>query len=112
MPFTIKGAMKLAAEIELPFSEFWELTPYEFNLKVKSYYRKKKEELRKKITLEYLNAKWTIQWLGKRSQHPRPLSEILDSLDKEKKIMTDEEMLAQVKVLNAFFGGEVKTCSS
>jgi len=50
VPFTIKGAMKLAAEIELPFSEFWELTPYEFNLKVKSYYRKRKKSLEKDYT--------------------------------------------------------------
>jgi len=57
---------------------------------------------------------WTIQWLGKKSQHPKPLKEILDNLDKEqkKKIMTDEQMLTRVKVLNTLFGGEIKTCSS
>lgn len=102
--------MKLAAEIELPFSEFWELTPYEFNLKVKVTIEKERRA-QKKITLEYLNAMWTIQWLGKKSQHPKPLKEILDNLDKEqkKKIMTDEQMLTRVKVLNTLFGGEIKT---
>ncbi|GMG96857.1 hypothetical protein EN5CB1_16830 [Tepidimicrobium xylanilyticum] len=109
--------MKLAAEIELPFSEFWELTPYEFNLKVKNYYNKKKEQFKENIILAYLNAKWTIQWLGEKKDHPKPLEEILKEIDKnnsgkEKKIMTPEQMLVQVKVLNALFGGEVKTCNS
>lgn len=54
-----------------------------------------------------MNAMWTIQWLGKKSQHPKPLEEILNSNGREKKEMTDEEMLAQVKMLNAMFGGEV-----
>jgi hypothetical protein len=52
---------------------------------------------------------WTIQWLGKRHQQPRPLKEILDSIDKEKKVMTDEQMFKQVQVLNRILGGEVKT---
>ena len=54
---------------------------------------------------------WTIQWLGKKSQHPRPLKEILDNLYKEKKVMTDSQMLNQVKVLNAIFGGTVENIS-
>lgn len=97
--------MKLAAKIELPFSEFWELTPYEFNLKVENYYNKKKEDFKDRVKLEYWNAHWTIQWLGKKSDHPQPLQKILDSLYKEKKVMTDEQMLNQVKILNKLFGG-------
>lgn len=31
------------------------------------------------------------------------------NIKKEKKVMTDEDMLNQVKVLNMMFGGEVKT---
>ena len=53
---------------------------------------------------------WTVQWLGKKSNHPRPLKEILEAIDKdkEKKQMSDEEMFEKVKALNALFGGEVK----
>lgn len=100
--------MKLAAEIELSFLEFWEMTPYELNLKAEAYFEKQKNEFKEKISLEYYNAMWTIQWLRKKSQHPRPLNEILDSLYRERTVMTDEQMLKQVKVLNALFGGEVK----
>lgn len=100
--------MELAAQIELPFSEFWELTPYEFDLVSSNYFEKQKQDYKDKLTLEYYNARWTIQWLGKKSQQPRPLSEILDNLYKEKKAMTDEQMLEQVKVLNKMFGGTIK----
>ena len=100
--------MKLAAEIELPFSEFWELTPYEFNLIVESYSNKKKENFKEKISIAYYNAMWAIQWLGKKQDHPKPLQEILDSLYKEKKVMNDEDMLNQVMALNKLFGGTVE----
>ena len=76
---------------------------------IKTYSEKKKEESKEKLTLAYINAMWTVQWLGKKSNHPRPLKEILKSIDKDKKQMTDEQMLAKVKILNALFGGEVKT---
>jgi len=63
--------------------------------------------LKDKITVAYLNSMWTIQWLGKRHQQPRPLKEILANIGKEKREMTDEEMFERVKALNALFGGEV-----
>ena len=50
-----------------------------------------------------MTALWTAQWFSKRK--PKPLDEILGI--KPKKEMSDEEMLAQVRNLNAIFGGEV-----
>ncbi len=100
--------MKLAASIGISLGEFWEMTPYELNVYAKAYFENKKNEFKEKLTLEYYNAMWTIQWLGKRSQHPQPLQKILDSIDKQTKVMTDIEMFNQVKILNKLFGGEVK----
>jgi len=101
--------MELAASIGIPVSEFWEMTPYELNVYAKAYFENKKNEFKEKLTLEYYNAMWTIQWLGKKSQHPEPLDKILENIDKpKKKEMTDEDMLKQVMVLNKLFGGEVK----
>lgn len=100
--------MKLAISVEVPLSEFWEITPRELNLVAEDYYEKQKNNFKEKLSLEYYNAMWTIQWLGKK--HPKPLNEILDDLyvEKEnKKEMTDEQMLNQVKVLNVLFGGTV-----
>jgi len=88
--------------------EFWEITPYELSLKINAYSKRQTEQLKEKITLAYLNSLWTIQWLGKRHQHPRPLKEILADIGKEKNEMTDEQMFEVVKALNAMFGGEVK----
>lgn len=85
--------------------EFWELTPLELGFVIKAYSKKKEEESKEKITLAYINAMWTIQWLGKKK--PKSLDKILNS-SKKKKVMEDGEMLAVVKNLNAIFGGEVK----
>ena len=93
----------------MPLSEFWEMTVYELNLVANNYFENKKQDYKDKLSLEYYNAMWTIQWLGKKSQQPEPLNKILDNLYKEKKenkVMTDQEMLNQVKTLNRMFGGE------
>lgn len=95
--------------IGMNVSEFWEMTPRELNMTAEAHKKKKEERAKEEITLAYLNAMWTVQWLGKKSQQPKPLTQILDNLHKEKKVMTDEEMLEQVKRLNAIFGGTETT---
>lgn len=84
------------------------MTPYELNIYAEACKNRTIEETKEKITLAYVNAAWTIQWIGKKHQHPKPLKEILENIGKEKRIMTDDEMLERVKALNAMFGGEVK----
>lgn len=77
------------------------MTPYEFSLIINSYAQRREEEAEEKITLEYLNAAWTVQFLGKNK--PK-----LDKvIKKKKKEMSNEEMLNQVKLLNNLLGGEV-----
>lgn len=102
--------MKLAAMIGIAISEFWEMTPAELNIYAEVYSEKQKNDFKERLSLEYYNAFWTIQWLGKKSQQPKELNKILEEFDKpqkEKKAMTDKQMLAQVKALNAMFGGEI-----
>lgn len=68
---------------------------------INSYSQKREEEAKEKITLAYINAAWTVQFLGKNK--PK-----LDKvLNKKKKEMADKEMLNQVKLLNNLMGGEV-----
>lgn len=77
------------------------MTPYEFSLMINSYAQRREEEAEEKITLEYINAAWTVQFLGKNK--PK-----LDKvIKKKKKEMSNEEMLNQVKLLNNLLGGEV-----
>ena len=68
---------------------------------INSYAQRREEEAEEKITLEYINAAWTVQFLGKNK--PK-----LDKvIKKKKKEMSNEEMLNQVKLLNNLLGGEV-----
>ena len=82
------------------------MTVYELNLVANNYFENKKQDYKDKLSLEYYNAMWTIQWLGKKSQQPEPLNKILDNLYKEKEVMTDKQMFEKVKMLNKMFGGE------
>ena len=87
-------------------SEFWEMTPAELNLSAEIYAEKKKQEEQNMIIQAYLISRWV--WAKE-----VPIEKILNELGtkQENKIMTDEEMLNQVKMLNNLFGGEVKTCN-
>lgn len=100
--------MELAARIGIKPTEFWDITPEELNIYATEYSKRKMEEFKERLSLEYYNAAWTIQWLGKKSQQPQPLKKILDNLHKEKKEMTTDQMLNQVRLLNSVFGGEIK----
>lgn len=97
--------MKTAVRIGCSPLEFWELTPYEFFLKVEAYGIERERDREDKITQAWLNARWTIQWLGKKSQHPPSLNELLN---KKSKTMSSDDMLNEVKRLNAMFGGKIK----
>lgn len=94
--------MKIATLCCLSPLEFWELTPYEFSLVVNAYSKRREEEAEEKLTLAYINAMWTIQFLGKNK--PK-LDDVLKK--NHKKEMTDEEMLNQIKLLNNILGGEI-----
>jgi len=88
----------------ITLSEFLKMTPREFFIYLEAYRKNKEEDHKQKTTLAYANAMWTIQWLGKKK--PQSLEKILNG-NEPKKVMTDKEMLKQVKTLNALFGGEV-----
>lgn len=98
--------MKLAATIGIPVNEFWDMTLDELNLYAAIFFERQRQDYKDRLSLEYYNAMWTIQWLGKKSQQPGSLKEILNNLYEEKKVMTDEQMFEQVKALNKMFGGE------
>lgn len=103
--FDLYEYFKVAASAGITLDEFWKLTPYELGLIIKSKNELKEEETKERITIAYITALWTAQWFSKK--RPKPLEEILQLQTKPKKEMTDEEMLLQVKNLNAIFGGEV-----
>lgn len=91
----------------MSISEFERIWPKEFFLYVQGYNERKEEEAKEKIVQAYLTAQWTHQFIfGKRK--PPSLDKILNQTTNTKKQMTVEDMLAEVKRLNAMFGGKIK----
>lgn len=84
--------------MSIPLSEFWGMTPYEFNICMDSFADKEKERSKELIIQAYYTEAFARM---------KKLPKLKDLLkDKEKK-QTDEEMLAVVKKLNSMMGGEV-----
>ena len=109
--------LELAFSIGISASEFWEMTPYELSVAVRGFYKKKEreaEEFKAKMqcmrSLAVEHALLLSRWVWKKRISKQEIEEALN-IDKKltKKNMTDEEMLAMVKVLNTMFGGEVRT---
>ena len=103
--------MELATSIGIAISEFWEITPYELNIVLKGYRKRKeleveeymikfKNEQRLLTVQAYQISRW--EWTKKLD-----LNKILKDLE-PKKVMTNEDMLKQVQILNKLFGGEVR----
>jgi hypothetical protein len=84
----------------LSIAEYDEMTPYELSVHADIYAEKAEQEREDKITLV---------WLGARLQRTEPFPSLNELLGKSDEEMSDEEMLEQVKKLNALFGGNVKT---
>lgn len=81
-------------------SEYDDMTPYQLNMIIEETEKMKEKEEKNLIQQAYLISRWV--WAKKIN-----IEEILGE-KKEKKAMTDDEMLQQVKVLNVMFGGEIK----
>lgn len=89
-------------------ADFWELTPREFRLYAEGYFDEYEFRQNEAISIAYMTALWTCQWTSTTQfKHaPDSLEKILGASTKQKE-MTDDEMLNQVKALNAMMGGEV-----
>lgn len=84
-------------------SEFYKMTPRQFFIYEKGHLSKRELDQKTSIHQAYLISRWV--W-----QKKIDIDKILET-KKEKKTMTDDEMLAQVKILNSIFGGEIDTCN-
>lgn len=95
-------ALKTAILVGISLSEFEEMTPYELALHVETVTELKMAELEEKLTLV---------WMGEYYHRVKKLPKLQDELKKlrqqEKVLMSDEQMLDVVKMLNAQFGGTV-----
>lgn len=77
------------------------MTPRELNLHIQEYNLRMQRESEERLALAYMTAYWH------RVRRMPGLKEILTKI-KPQKPLTDEELLAQIKALNAALGGETK----
>jgi hypothetical protein len=93
-------------------SEYDEMTPWQLNIKMQAYEEIKRieaEEYHAKLNNDYelsiMQAWITANWA--RSKRMPNLDKVLNQNKPKQKEMTDEQMLNQIKALNAMFGGAV-----
>jgi len=107
--------MELAATIGMPITEFWEITPYELSVSINGFNKRKEMESEEYLVKhKQLQNLLTVQayqiatWVWKRPERSE-LLEILGEKEtpQENEEMTNEQMLATVKLLNQMYGGDV-----
>lgn len=91
------------------------MTPYELSVAVRGFCKRKEREaeeyhtkLQNERVLMIEHALLLSRWVWQERISKQEIEKILNIEKKQKKQMTDDEMLAKVKVLNALFGGEVR----
>ena len=92
------------------------MTPYEFSIVVRGFSLRKEHEakeyetkLQNERALLVEQAFLISRWMWQKKIKQQDIEKILKVDTKPAKEMTNEQMLARVKALNALFGGEVKT---
>jgi type IV secretory pathway component VirB8 len=74
------------------------MTPFEFGLHIENYNRKTERESKEKITLAYMTAYW---------HRVEKMPSLQSILEPDKPKQNEEEMLAEIKKLNAKMGGKI-----
>lgn len=90
--------MKTAARIGINYFDFLKITPRILNIYANAHVENKNHEQKTSKYQAYLISRWV--W-----QKKIDIEKILNT-EKQKQVMIDDQMLAQVKSLNAMFGGE------
>lgn len=94
--------LEIAAAIGVCPLTFWQITPGELSIMVEAYNRKRKEDHEEKLIVAYLGAYW------QRVKKMPSIKEYLGQEEKKnKKNQTVEDMLNEIKKLNAALGGTV-----
>lgn len=87
----------------ITLEEYNEMTPRELNLIINEKVEMMRREEEEKITIAFITAWFSrVEKLG-----PRLLKEILEK-SKPKEPLSDEQLLTQIKAINAAIGGEIK----
>jgi len=87
--------------VGIPLETYNEMTPRELNLHIQVYNEMSREKSEEELVVAYLTAYWN------RVRRMPNLRNILSSI-RPREEMSDEQLLAQIKAMNAAMGGEVK----
>lgn len=77
------------------------MTPHELNLHIQEYNRRLQQDSEEGLILAYLTAYW------QRVKRMPDLKGILNKIKKQEP-MSDEQLLAQIKAINAQMGGKIE----
>lgn len=96
----------------IPLSEYDDMTPRQMGIRMQAYEETKRieaDEYQAKLNNDYelsiIQAWLTANW--SRAKRMPNLEKVLGKNKPKQKEMTDEQMLNQIKALNAMFGGAV-----
>lgn len=84
------------------------MTPYELNFYVKSYYKRTEQDISNKRAMLVEQAILISRWVWAKKIKQEDIDKILNTTKKPTENMDDDKLLAQAKMLNAMFGGEIK----
>jgi hypothetical protein len=96
-------ALKTAILVGLSIEQFEYMTPYELTLTIEAFTESREAELKEELTLV-----WLGEYYHRTKRLPALQSELNKLTGEAKKDMSDDEMLAVAKMLNAKFGGTFK----
>lgn len=80
------------------------MTPNELNFYVKSYYKRTEQDISNQRAMLVEQAVLISRWVWAKKIKQEDIDKILKPTEN----MDDDKLLAQAKMLNAMFGGEIK----
>jgi DNA-binding SARP family transcriptional activator len=92
--------MEVAIAIGIGLNDFWAMTPHELTLYVKAHVKRKEDDWDEKVSIAWLGA-----YFQRANKMPKMKEYLTASLKKKAKKQTAEDMLRQIKALNAALGG-------
>lgn len=87
----------------ISISDYDNMTPKQLRLRIRAYSDEYQIKIKNEQRLLTIQAYQLSRWVWEKKLD---INKILD-IDKPKQTMTDEQMLTQIKALNAMFGGVV-----
>lgn len=94
-------ALEVALVIGLSYTEFWQMTPFEFEIAKKAYNKQNIDKYNSNMTTAYYSAYFN------RTDKMQKLEDYIIKEEQPLEEMSDEQLMNQIKMLNAMLGGTI-----